>query len=185
MLIDRIKDRANELKMGFDDLIEQIAKLFTENQVLKSENERLKAELEELKAELEPPLTEWCCLEGVSGFSNNFAYEGYGSYKPKTNAYKGWQCNFPFNKLWKKEVWEALGVDFSQPIELLIRLVQPENLDTTNCIKAIQDQIVGDTRGLCVNDNLVVSCRISRIDICSKYSEGKIYYYIRNYKLIE
>ena len=185
MLIDRIKNRANELKMGFDDLIEQIAKLFTENQVLKSENERLKAELEELKAELEPPLSEWCCLEGVSGFSNNFMYEGYGIHKPKTNAYKGWQCNFKFDQLWSKETWEQLGVDFSQPIELLIRLIQPEALDTTNCIKAIQDNIVGDTRGLCVNDKLVVSCRISRISTCSKYNEGKIYYYIRNYKLID
>ena len=185
MLIDRIKDRANELKMGFDDLIEQIAKLFTENQVLKSENERLKAELEELKANQEPPLSEWCMLEGVSGFSNNFMYEGYGSHKPKTNAYKGWQCNFPFDQLWSKETWEALGVNFEQPIELLIRLVQPIKLDACNCEKAIQDQIIGDTRGLHIDDSMVVSCRISRIDICSKYSEGKIYYYIRNYKLIE
>ena len=185
MLIDRIKTRANELKLGFDDLIEQIAKLFTENKDLKAENDRLKAELEELKANQEPPLSEFCCLEGVSGFSNNYAFEGYGSNKSKTRNYMGWQCNFPFDKLWKKEVWEALGVDFTEPIELLIRLVQPNNLDTTNCIKSIQDQIIQDIRGLSIDDSIVVSCRISRIDICSKYNEGKIYYYIRNYKLIE
>ena len=91
MLIDRIKNRANELKMGFDDLVEQIAKLFTENQVLKSENERLKAELEELKANQEPPLSEWACLEGLSGFSNNFAYEGYGSHNKEQRHNK--HCN--------------------------------------------------------------------------------------------
>lgn len=185
MLIDRIKNRANELKLGFDDLIEKICELFEENKDLKAEIERLKAENEELKENQEPPLSEWCCLEGVSGFSNNFAYEGYGSHKPKTRAFKGWQCNFPFHELWSREVWEALGVDFSQPIELLIRLVQPKNLDTTNCIKSIQDQIVGDTRGLNIDDSIVVSCRISRIETCSKYTEGKIYYYIRNYRLIE
>ena len=184
-MFDKIKNRAIKLGLKYDDLINEITKLFTKNQDLQAEIERLRAENEELKALAEPPLSEWCCLEGLSGFSNNFAYEGYGSHKPKTNAYKGWQCNFPFDKLWKREVWEALGVDFTQPIELLIKLVQPEKLDTCNCEKAIQDQIIGDTRGLHIDDSIVVSCRISRIETCSKYSEGKIYYYIRNYKLID
>ena len=184
-MFDKSKNRAIKLGLKYDDLINEISKLFTKNQQLQAEIERLKAENEELRASQEPPLSEWACLEGVSGFSNNFAYEGYGCHKPKTNAYKGWQCNFPFDKLWKKEVWEIIGVDFTQPIELLIKVIQPPNLDTTNCNKAIQDQIIGDTRGLCVNDSLVVSCKISRIDTCSKYNEGKIYYYIRNYKLVD
>lgn len=179
-MFDKLKERALELKMGFDDLIMKIDELWEENKELKKEIAELKAENERLKQFEEPPLSEWCCLEGLSGFSNNFMYDDYRNHI-KSRNYKGWQCNFPFDKLWKKEVWEAIGVDFSKDIQLLIRVIQPKNLDTSNCVKSIQDQLIQDTRGLCIDDSIVVSAKISRIDTCSKYQEGKIYYYIRNY----
>lgn len=166
--IEILKKRMVQKDLQIEDLLGMLLDTHKENIQLKNKlNERNGEEI---------PLSEFCCLEGVSPFSNNFMYHN----GCKTQAYKGWQCNFEHSKCWKREVWENLGVDFDKPLEIIIKAIAPKKLDIHNCQKSVIDQVFGDSRTLGLDDNLIQRATIERIGDCEDFNEGKIYYYIRN-----
>lgn len=166
--IEILKKRMVEKDLQIEDLLGMLLDTH-------KENIQLKNKLNEKNGE-EIPLAEFCCLEGVSPFSNNFMYQNGN----KTRQYKGWQCNFPHSQCWKRTTWENLGVDFDKPLEIIIKAIAPKKLDIHNCQKSIIDQVFGDSRTLGLDDNLIQRATIERIGDCEDFNEGKIYYYIRN-----
>lgn len=116
------------------------------------------------------------CIElDIHGFTNNLMYAVKDGKLSKTTAYERWIYAF------KKEIaaieLEDLKIDVEKPMELFAYYDCMEKFDTHNFTKAFIDQL-SNVYGF--NDKLICQEHCARNKCVDSYSDGKIYFYIRN-----
>ena len=141
--------------------------------------------LEDVIAKLEPDISEFSCLN-YHGFSENYMY----NYKEidnkgkvhRTNAYNNWLFSFPAEEA---EVYiNALDVNWHEPVEMYIKYICKNGLDVQNFNKATIDVLFSliktEEEDYRVDDSLIKKVVAEKIGECTDYSDGKIYFFIKN-----
>jgi prophage antirepressor-like protein len=118
--------------------------------------------------ELPEPEIEYHTLN-VHGFSNNFMFERVGAKIFKTNAYKKWIDNFPYQEM------PNLNLTNEQEYELFIDFDCKASIDVHNLTKSAIDIIANYYE---VNDRFITKVHVNRRSIVDDYKDGKIHFSI-------
>jgi prophage antirepressor-like protein len=145
---------------------------------LRKINRKLSQQVEELNdqnrqlliehIELPDPEIEYHTLN-VHGFSNNFMFERFGKHVFKTNAYKKWIDNFPYQEM------PNLNLTNEQEYELFIDFDCKASIDVHNLTKSAIDIIANYYE---VNDRFITKVHVNRRSIVDDYKDGKIHFSI-------
>lgn len=125
----------------------------------------------------EPDEDEWIEID-VHPFSHNYmtkADKDWITGEPKivkNDKYDTWQYKFPYNQL-----PEELNIDFSKRVCVWFRFIIQDKFDTTNMHKCILDTIC---KHYGVDDKNVSLMECIKIGSCDNYSDGKVYFAMRN-----
>ena len=135
--------------------------------------------LETKIAYLNPSIDEFMSFN-IHPISENYMYKPINSYNgglsmARTDTYNTWIKNFP---RYKATLKEELNIEWDKPVKVFIKVDCLERFDTTNFVKAINDMIIN--RIYDEDDKIAVDTQIQRNKIVESYSEGKIYFCIRN-----
>ena len=122
-----------------------------------------------------PDKKEFIKFDGIHGISNNYLYEYSKGNTHISDPYRNWINAFPVMKALVKEYWK---VDWNRPVEVFIDYVLKESHDSSNCDKAVLDQILN--RIYEVDDKCVTSVHSRKIGTCQNFKDGSIAIYIRN-----
>ena len=136
-------------------------------------------EQQNIIANLDPSIDEFMVFN-IHPISENYMYKPINSYNgglsmARTDIYNNWIKNFPRHKALLKE---KLNIEWDKPVKVFIKVDCLEKFDTTNFVKAINDMVIN--RIYDEDDNIAVDTQIQRNKIVNNYSEGKIYYCVRN-----
>ncbi|MGF9714974.1 hypothetical protein [Paenibacillus naphthalenovorans] len=144
-----------------------------EKRGLNRENRRLKERIDYLAPDINS-----MHVVNIHAFSENYMFEyvmlGNKSAVRKSKAYLDWINKFPFAEL--PDIFE-LDVDFNNPVELICYFDHKDKFDVINLDKSFAD-ILAYHYGF--NDNVIVSSKQETNEIVDSYSEGKIYFVLRN-----
>ncbi|OOO66758.1 hypothetical protein BS638_06425 [Clostridium tepidum] len=138
-------------------------------------------EIEEFENELQyldPPIEDYTCVH-IHPFSYNYMTEigeDWTTGEPKIvnrEAYKKWQRDFPRHELDK----EGLELDYNKKTYLWLKYDCLPKFDAgDNFIKAFKDELA---RAYNVDDKNIMLMRSDVNEFVNSYSDGKIYYIIR------
>ena len=128
---------------------------------------------------LNPFIEEFMCFD-IHPISENYMYKPINSYNgslsmARTDTYNTWIKNFPRHKALSKEI---IDIEWDKPVKVFIKVDCLERFDTTNFVKAINDMVIN--RIYDEDDKIAVDTQIQRNKIVDSYSDGKIYFCIRN-----
>ena len=149
-----------------------------QTQIINEKDEELN-NLENTIAYLNPSIDEFMSFN-IHPISENYMYKPINSYNgglsmARTDTYNTWIKNFP---RYKATLKEELNIEWDKPVKVFIKVDCLERFDTTNFVKAINDMIVN--RIYDEDDKIAVDTQIQRNKIVDNYSQGKIYFCIRN-----
>lgn len=116
----------------------------------------------------------------VHGFSANYMYSVDGH--KRTCAYNHFSDDIRHmlnsNAEYNKQFWLDRGVDFNKKIILTVGFVHKRGMDIDNFLKSFIDNVITKFYG--INDKNITDIRVKTLDYCNDYSEGEIFFNLRN-----
>lgn len=116
----------------------------------------------------------------IHGFSANYMYTVDGHRR--TCAYNHFSDDIRHilndNAEYNKEFWIDRGVDYSKKIILTVGYVHRKGMDIDNFLKSFIDNVITKFYG--IDDKNITDIRVKTLDYCNDYSEGEIFFNLRN-----
>lgn len=128
-------------------------------------------ELENFIEYREPYIEEYHTIN-YHAFSSNYIFAAKNNKLVPSNAYQNWKNSFPL-----EEIPADLDLDFTQHIHIWLKFDHMQKLDVQNLSKTFIDYFCHFYH---VDDNLVQIMECSTNSYVEDYSQGKIYFCIKN-----